>query len=103
MQVMFLVLFVASLVLFSLFVREAVQLVPYLLAGDPLPVAHLIRGAVWGILFLVGFFGTGLFLYERERDEGRIGRRIRIYDWFLDRRKHDDAADCARAKPIRRE
>ena len=102
MQIMFLVLFGVSLVLFSLLVREGVDMMPYLLGGESVPVGGLARGALWLVLFVASFLGTGLYLYERERDEGRIGRRIRVYEWILDRRKPTEVMGDPAPKPIRR-
>lgn len=97
MQTMFLVLFGVSLVLFSLLVRECVDMLPYVLGGATLPIVGLARLSLWLVLFVASFFGTGLYLYERERDEGRIGRRIGFYDRILDRRQRptDDPAPKA--------
>ena len=102
MQIMFLVLFGVSLVLFSLLVREGVEMLPYVLGGESVPIGSLVRGALWLVLFVASFFGTGLYLYERERDEGRIGRRIGVYDWILDRRRTHHATDETVTRPIRR-
>jgi len=101
-QVMFLVLFGVSLVVFSFVVRQAVVLLPYLIDGSPLPTRPVMYGIGWLALFLLSFLGTGFFLYERERDEGRVSRRIPMYDWVLDRRNTDDEAAPAAAKTIRR-
>ena len=79
MQVMFLVLFAVSLILFSLVVREGVGMMPYLLGGEVLPLGAVGRGAFWLVLFALSFFGTGLYLYEREREDGEA-RPIRRAD-----------------------
>jgi hypothetical protein len=102
MQVMFLVLFGVSLVVFSLVVREAVALLPYIVERQPLPLDTVLNGLGWLALFLLTFLGTGFFLYERERDEGRVSRRIPLFDWFLDRYRARDEEHGAPAKPIRR-
>ena len=102
MQVMFLVLFGVSLVVFSFVVREAVKLLPYVVEGQPLPLGPVLTGLGWAALFLVTFLGTGFFLYERERDEGRVSRRIPLFDWFLDRQNAGDDDEDHAAKPIRR-
>ena len=102
MQVMFLVLFGVSLVVFSLVVREAVALLPYVVDSRPLPIGPVLRGAGWLVLFLLSFLGTGLFLYERERDEGRVSRRIPIYDFVLDRARSDKRQSPPAARPMQR-
>ena len=100
MQVMFLVLFGVSLVVFSFFVREAVAMLPYVVDSLPIPVGAVLRGLGWLALFLLSFLATGFFLYERERDEGRASRRIPMYDWVLDRRVGEQESPSA-ARPIR--
>ncbi len=102
MQVMFLVLFGVSLVTFSLVVRAAVKLLPYVIEGRALPGGTVVGGLAWGCMFVLSFLGTGAFLYERERDEGRVSRRIRLFDWILDggSTRSDDRSSTA--KPTRR-
>ncbi len=102
MQVMFLVLFGVSLVVFSLVVRAAVELLPFVIDGQPLPLGVVLRAVGWTALFLVTFLGTGFYVYERERDEGRVSRRIPLFDWFLDRHQARGQERDAPAKPIRR-
>lgn len=96
------VLFGVSLVVFSFVVRQAVAILPYLIASEPIPLTPLLYGAGWLALFVLSFLGTGFFLYERERDEGRASRRIPMYDWLLDRRNAEGSQSPTVAKPIRR-
>lgn len=102
MQFMFLVMFAVSLVFFSFMVRESVRMVPHLLDGTPIPVEFVAWAAFWLVLFLMGFVAAGFFLYEREREEGRIAKRIGIYEWLLSRRPKHPPQDSA-PKPIRRQ
>ena len=102
MQVMFIVLFGVSLVVFSFVVGVAVELLPYVVERQPLPLGLALEGLAWTALFLVMFLGTGFYVYERERDEGRVSRRIPIFDWILDARQARGEKQDRPAKPIRR-
>ena len=103
MQFLFLVMFAVSLVFFSFMVRESVRMVPHLLDGTLIPTETIGWAVFWLFLFLLSFLGAGFFLYEREREEGRISKRIGIYEWILSRRRpKPDPSDSA-PRRIRRE
>jgi len=87
MQIPFLILYGVSLVAFSFFVTRVVRLLPFLVARSPIPLSEWLLALGGLALFLLSFVGTGLYLYERERDEGRVVRRIGIYEWLLSRRR----------------
>ena len=108
MQAMFIALFAAALLFFSLFVNAAVDWFRYALRSEWPPHMSLLAGAFWFALFLVSFAGAGFYLYEREREEGRIMERIGIYEAILRRRRsprgasHGSYQTSEEAKPIRR-
>jgi hypothetical protein len=101
LQIAFLLLFGVSLVFFSLTVSAGVEAARFVVGGERVPLPILVRMAAWGALFLASFLGTGFFLYERERDEGRIARRLPFYEWVIQRRRRPTDADGP-ARPIRR-
>lgn len=86
MQVLFLVLYGVSLVTFSVLVSRLVHGASYLIEGERVPFEEGLEVVVWLGLFLLSFLGTGFYLYEREREEGRIARRIGVYEWVLNKR-----------------
>lgn len=100
MQTMFIALFAVALVFFSFFVNAAVSCVGYALQGAWPPLGSILMGALWFALFLVSFAGAGFYLYEREREEGRIMERIELYEMIL--RLRSPSAHSGEAKPIRR-
>jgi hypothetical protein len=102
MQTPFLLLYGVSLIAFSLFVTRVVRFVPFVIAQSPIPTSEWLAVAGWFVLFLVSFVATGLYLYERERDEGRIARRIGVYEWLLSRRRRSRLSGDASPRPIRR-
>ena len=102
MQAAFLLLFGVSLVAFSLLVTRIVRLVPFLVARTPVPASEWLSAVGWFGLFLLSFVATGLYLYERERDEGRIARRIGAYEWLLSIRRRSRAPADSAPRTIRR-
>ncbi|MDE0020285.1 MAG: hypothetical protein OXT69_02715 [Candidatus Poribacteria bacterium] len=100
MQTMFIALFAVALVFFSFFVSAAISCVDHALRGAWPPLGSILMGALCFALFLVSFAGAGFYLYEREREEGRIMERIELYEMILRFRR--PSAHSGEAKPIRR-
>lgn len=100
MQTLFIALFVVALGFFSFFVDAAVSCVYYALEGERPPLGLMLTGVFWFALFLVSFAGAGFYLYEQEREEGRIMERIKLYEMIL--RLRTPSASSGEAKPIRR-
>lgn len=100
MQTMFIALFAVALVFFSFFVNDAILCVEYALEGAWPPLRSVLTGALWFALFLVSFAGAGFYLYEREREEGRIMERIGLYEMIL--RLRNPSVRSGDAEPIRR-
>lgn len=86
MQILFLVWYGVSLVTFSTLVSRLVRVASYLIGGEKISFGEGFGVIAWLGLFLFSFLGAGFYLYEREREEGRIARRIGFYEWVLNKR-----------------